>query len=123
MPDQAKCNSPVPSSPTARPSRGTGAKTRHSIPKARILLDEMGVYLRFARDRIEDTAFRLPVSAGREEMLEFKQPYDVATEMWQALSEAKAELDVLIDRIEAAARVTIEELAAEFPELAAAAAG
>jgi len=62
------------------------------------------------------------VNAGREEMLGFKRSYDVATEMWQVLAEAVPQLDVLIDRIEAAARVTIEELAAEFPELAAAAA-
>jgi len=123
MKDQTQCNSPVPPSPTASRSCDVEAESRHSIPKARVLLDEMGVHLRFARDRIEDTAYRLPVSAGREEMLGFKRPYDVATEMWQALSEAKAELDELIDRIEAAARVTIEELAAEFPELAAAAAG
>ena len=99
----------------------TQCNSHHSIPKARVLLDEMGAYLRFARDRIEDTAYRLPVSAGREEMLAFRQPYDVATEMWQVLSEVKAQLDEQIERVEAAARVTGEELAAEFPELVAAA--
>jgi len=41
--------------------------------------------------------------------------------MWQVLVEVKAQLDEQIERIEAGARVTSEELATEFPELRAAA--
>ena len=61
--DRALARSPPASAWTSNDQ--TQCNSHHSIPKARVLLDEMGVYLRFARDRIEDTAYRLPVSAAR----------------------------------------------------------
>ena len=49
-------------------------------------------------------------------------PYDVSTELWQVSHETVVQLDELIDRLRAATRVSEEALAAEFPELRAAAA-
>ena len=48
-------------------------------------------------------------------------PYEVSTEMWQVATEAEVQLSDLIDRLEAAARVTQEELDEDFEELAEAA--
>jgi len=96
---------------------------RYSLEEARIVLRELGHVLGYARDRIEDTAYRLPKSEGREQMLRFERPYDVATELWQVSHETAVQLDELIERLVAATRVSEETLIAEFPELRAAAAG
>ena len=95
---------------------------RYSLDEARIVLRELGHVLGYARDRIEDTAFRLPRSEEREAMLRFQRPYDVSTELWQVSHETVVQLDELIDRLEAATRVSEEGLIAEFPELRKAAA-
>jgi len=94
---------------------------RYALEEARIVLRELGHVLGYARDRIEDTAYRLPRSEGREAMLRFQRPYDVATELWQVSHETVVQLDELIDRLLAATRVSEEGLIAEFPELQAAA--
>ena len=94
---------------------------RYSLEEARIVLRELGHVLGYARDRIEDTAYRLPRSEGREQMLRFERPYDVATELWQVSHETVVQLDELIDRLLDATRVREEALVAEFPELRAAA--
>jgi hypothetical protein len=98
---------------------------RYSVDEARIVLRELGAVLGYARDRIEDTAFRLPRTEGRQAMLRFERAYDVSTEMWQVSHETVVQLDELIERLMAATRVREETLVAEFPELreAAAAAG
>jgi len=94
---------------------------RYTVEQARLVLWEMAAYLQHARDRIEDTAHRLPESVHRESMLRFERPYDVATEMWQVSSEVAVALEELIDRLEAASRVKQPQLLLEFPELQAAA--
>jgi hypothetical protein len=96
---------------------------RYPVEEARIVLRELGAVLGYARDRIEDTAYRLPRSEGREQMVLFERPYDVATELWQVSHETAVQLGELIDRLVAATRVSEEALVAEFPELRAAAAG
>jgi hypothetical protein len=95
---------------------------RYALDEARIVLRELGAVLGYARDRIEDTAFRLPKTAEREAMLRFERAYDVPTELWQVSHETVVQLDELIERLTAATRVSEETLAAEFPELREAAA-
>lgn len=90
------------------------------------MLWEMAAYMRYARDRIENTADRLPPSEhgseSREAMRRFERPYDVPSEMEQVLREVVIGLEELIDRVEAASHVTAEELLEEFEELREAAA-
>jgi hypothetical protein len=93
----------------------------YSLDRARVVMDEMATYLGFVRDRLEDHAYRLPESADREAQIAFEAPYEVATEMWQVAMEVTVHLEELIDRMNAAARVTQPELDAEFEELAEAA--
>jgi len=100
----------------------TPDEERYGLDEARVVLRELGAVLGYARDRIEDTAFRLPRSEDREAMLRFHRPYDVSTELWQVSHETVVQLDELIERLRAATRVSEEALAAEFPELRAAAA-
>jgi hypothetical protein len=95
---------------------------RYALDEARVVLRELGAVLGYARDRIEDTAFRLPRSEDREAMLRFERAYDVSTELWQVSHETVVQLDELIERLRAATQVSEEALAAEFPELRAAAA-
>jgi hypothetical protein len=139
MPDQQQCTvepstpeqrtfpppfpQPRPVSPPGHPPFGdtTPDDERYTVDEARIVLRELGAVLGYARDRIEDTAFRLPRSEGREAMLRFERAYDVSTEMWQVSHETVVQLDELIERLRAATRVTQETLVAEFPELRAAA--
>jgi hypothetical protein len=90
---------------------------RYSLDEAQIVLRELGAVLGYARDRIEDTAFRLPRSEGREAMLRFERAYDVSTELWQVSHETVVQLDELIERLTAATRVSEQALVAEFPEL------
>ena len=146
MPSQAKSNpSPVSSPAEAprprrwpiqrslpsmpRPVRAREEPQRtweegpYSLRRARVVLDEMANYLCFIRDRLEGHADYFPVSPHREAQLAFEMPYEVSTEMWQVATEAEVQLSELIDRLEAAARVTQEELDEEFAELAEAAAG
>jgi hypothetical protein len=132
MPDQVQCTFPPPF-PQPLPVTAAGGhppfrdttpdNERYSLDEARIVLRELGAVLGYARDRIEDTAFRLPRTEGREAMLQFERAYDVSTEMWQVSHETVVQLDELIERLNAATRVSEETLAAEFPELRAAAAG
>jgi hypothetical protein len=105
----------------AERQRREDAAYRYTVEQARLVLWEMAAYLRHARDRIEDTAYRLPDSEGREAMLCFERPYDVPTEMWQVSTEVAVALEELIDRLEAASRVKRPQLVLEFPELQAAA--
>jgi hypothetical protein len=140
MPDQVQCTfeqrteqrtfpppfpQPRPVSPPGHPPFGdsTPDDERYSVDEARIVLRELGAVLGYARDRIEDTAFRLPRSEGREAMLRFERAYDVSTEMWQVSHETVVQLDEVIERLMAATRVSGETLVDEFPELRAAAAG
>jgi len=117
----------LPSMP--RPVRAREAPQRtweegpYSLRRARVVLDEMANYLCFIRDRLEAHADYFPVSPHREAQLAFRMPYEVSTEMWQVATEAEVQLSDLIDRLEAAARVTQAELDEEFEELAEAAAG
>ena len=145
MTDQAKCNPNPVSSPAEAPRRSHRWPIQRSLPstprpvrkqeepqrtweegpyslrRARVVLDEMANYLCFIRDRLEAHADYFPVSPDREAQLAFERPYEVSTEMWQVATEAEVQLSDLIDRLEAAARVTQEELDEEFEELAAAA--
>ena len=132
MSDQQQCTFPPPF-PQPLPVTAAGGHPpfqdrtpdheRYSLDEARVVLRELGAVLGYARDRIEDTAYRLPKSEGREQMLRFERPYDVATELWQVSHETVVQLDELIERLVAATRVSEETLIAEFPELRAAAAG
>jgi len=132
MPDQVQCTFPPPF-PQPLPVTAAGGhppfqdttpdEERYGLDEARIVLRELGAVLGYARDRIEDTAFRLPRTEGREAMLRFERAYDVSTEMWQVSHETVVQLDELIERLTAATRVSQETLTAEFPELRAAAAG
>ena len=61
----------------------TPDEERYGLDEARVVLRELGAVLGYARDRIEDTAFRLPRSEDREAILRFQRPYDVSTELWQ----------------------------------------
>ena len=90
----------------------------YSLRRARVVLDEMANYLCFIRDRLEAHADYFPVSPHRDAQLAFRMPYEVSTEMWQVATEAEVQLSDLIDRLEAAARVTQAELEDEFEELA-----
>jgi len=148
MTSQAKCNPSPTSSPAeaprprrwpiqrslpgtfalrpireTRPPQRTWEEGPYSLRRARVTLDEMANYLCFIRDRLEAHAELFPVSPHRETQLAFEMPYEVSTEMWQVATEAEVQLSELIDRMEAAAWVTQEELDAEFEELAEAAAG
>ena len=99
----------------------TWEEGRYSLRRARVVLDEMANYLCFIRDRLEAHADYFPVSPHRDAQLAFQRPYEVSTEMWQVATEAEVQLSDLIDRLEAAARVTQEELDEEFEELVGAA--
>jgi len=146
MADQVDCSSSPRSPSSSQPSRSVTPRTpaafrarlaaraaaeqrrreeddahRYTVEQARLVLWEMAAYLQYARDRIEDTAYRLPESDGREAMLRFERPYDVPTEMWQVSSEVAVALEELIDRLRAASRVKEPQLLLEFPELQAAA--
>jgi len=132
MPDQQQCTFPPPFPQPLPVTAGGGHPPfedstpddqRYPLEEARIVLRELGAVLGYARDRIEDTAYRLPRSEGREQMLRFERPYDVSTELWQVSHETVVQLDELIERLVAATRVSEEALIAELPELRAAAAG
>ena len=85
--------------------------------QAQAALAEIALELVAITDRLQQIHDRLPVSRNREAMLEHRVPYDIATELVGSIECVVADqLRPAMESLEAASRVTAEELREQHRE-------